>query len=88
MNSPQQKNLFAIEPDQPEWEIAAEQDRLVADIALTRTFDQTFSYAVPETLREVIAPGKRVEVPFGKGNRKELAFCVGLEQGAQTGRHH
>ena len=85
MNSPQQKNLFAIEPDQPEWEIAAEQDRLVADIALTRTFDQTFSYAVPETLREVIAPGKRVEVPFGKGNRKELAFCVGLEQGAQTG---
>lgn len=85
MNSPYQKNLFATEPDRPEWEIAAEQDRLVAEIALTRTFDQTFTYAVPESLRDVIAPGKRVEVPFGKGNRKELAFCVGLTQGPQTG---
>ena len=85
VNSPQQKKLFATEPDRLEWEIAAEQDRLVAEIALTRTFDQTFSYAVPETLREVIAPGKRVEVPFGRGNRKELAFCVGLTQGGQTG---
>ena len=85
MKSPQQKKLFATEPERPEWEIAAEQDRLIAEIALTRTFEQTFSYVVPETLREFIAPGKRVEVPFGKGNRKELAFCVGLTQGGETG---
>ncbi|MFP6762210.1 MAG: primosomal protein N', partial [Planctomycetaceae bacterium] len=81
MNLPQQKKLFATEPERTQWELAAEQDRLVADIALTRTFEQTFTYAVPETLRERIAPGKRVEVPFGRGNRTEQAFCVGLRQG-------
>jgi primosomal protein N' (replication factor Y) (superfamily II helicase) len=85
VKSPQQKNLFDSEPERTEWELAAEQDRLIAEVALTRTFEQTFSYAVPETLREFIAPGKRVEVPFGKGNRKELAFCVGLTQGGETG---
>ena len=86
VNLPQQKKLFATEPERTQWELAAEQDRLVAEVALTRTFEQTFTYAVPETLRELIAPGKRVEVPFGKGNRAELAFCVGLRQGDSGNR--
>ena len=33
MTKSTQKNLFQTEPDRPEWEIAAEEDRLVADIA-------------------------------------------------------
>jgi len=75
-----QKNLFQTEPDRPEWEIAAEEDRLVADVALVRPLEQTYSYLVPESLREFIEPGQRVEILFGKGNRKEVAFCVGLSQ--------
>jgi len=75
-----QKNLFQTEPDRPEWEIAAEEDRLVADIALVRPLEQTYSYLVPESLRELIGPGQRVEILFGRGNRKEVAFCVGLSQ--------
>jgi len=75
-----QKNLFQTEPDRPEWEIAAEEDRLVADVALVRPLEQTYSYLVPESLREFIGPGQRVEILFGKGNRKEVAFCVGLSQ--------
>lgn len=86
MTRPTQKNLFQTEPDRPEWEIAAEEDRLVADVALVRPLEQTFSYLVPESLRELIGPGQRVEIPFGKGNRKEVAFCVGLSQLTTTHR--
>ncbi|MGZ0170961.1 MAG: replication restart helicase PriA [Planctomycetales bacterium] len=80
MKGPTQKNLFQTEPDRPEWEIAAEEDRLVADVALVRPLEQTYSYLVPESLRELIGPGQRVEILFGKGNRKEVAFCVGLSK--------
>ncbi len=80
MTKSTQKNLFQTEPDRPEWEIAAEEDRLVADIALVRPLEQTYSYLVPESLRELIGPGQRVEILFGRGNRKEVAFCVGLSQ--------
>jgi len=75
-----QKNLFQTEPDRPAWEIAAEEDRLVAEVALVRPLEQTYSYLVPESLREFIGPGQRVEIQFGKGNRKEVAFCVGLSK--------
>jgi primosomal protein N' (replication factor Y) (superfamily II helicase) len=75
-----QKNLFQTEPDRPAWEIAAEEDRLIAEVALVRPLEQTYSYLVPESLRELIGPGQRVEVLFGKGNRKEVAFCVGLSK--------
>lgn len=80
MTKSTQKNLFQTEPDRPEWEIAAEEDRLVADIALVRPLEQTYSYLVPESLREFIGPGQRVEILFGRGNRKEVAFCVGLSK--------
>ena len=80
MTKSTQKNLFQTEPDRPEWEVAAEEDRLVADIALVRPLEQTYSYLVPESLREFIGPGQRVEILFGRGNRKEVAFCVGLSK--------
>ena len=75
-----QKNLFQTEPDRPAWEVAAEEDRLVAEVAIVRPLEQTYSYLVPESLREFIGPGQRVEILFGKGNRKEVAFCVGLSK--------
>ncbi len=80
MKGSTQKNLFQTEPDRPAWEIAAEEDRLIAEVALVRPLEQTYSYLVPESLRELIGPGQRVEVLFGKGNRKEVAFCVGLSK--------
>lgn len=86
MTRPNQKNLFQTEPDRPAWEIAAEEDRLVADVALVRPLEQTYSYLVPESLRELIGPGQRVEIQFGKGNRKEVAFCVGLSNPKSSNR--
>jgi primosomal protein N' (replication factor Y) len=77
-NSQTQKSLFLPEPERPEWEIAAELDRLVAQVAINRPLETTYDYLVPEPLREMLNAGQRVEVPFGTGNHTETAFCVGL----------
>ncbi len=38
--------------------------------------DRIFSYRIPETMQEQVVPGTVVEVPFGKGNRKERGFVL------------
>lgn len=50
--------------------------------------DRLYSYLIPEKLRETLAPGDFVSLPFGKGNRQQTALvfemhlsggCVGAE---------
>src|SRR5438270_755792 len=41
---------------------------LFAEVVFDRPLDTAYSYAVPESLREAIAAGKRVEAPFGRGD--------------------
>lgn len=60
------------------WEIAAEADQLAAEVVLNVPLETIFHYLVPEDLRDLIGPGQRVKVPFGKGNRLEIGYCVGL----------
>ncbi len=40
--------------------------------------DRLYDYAVPESMREKIAPGMRVIVPFGQGNRKTEGFALAV----------
>ena len=47
----------------------------VVRVALDTGADALFDYRLPEHLGTV-EPGRRVEVPFGKGNRLEEAFVV------------
>jgi primosomal protein N' (replication factor Y) len=49
---------------------------LFADIVFDRPLDHAFTYAVPDSLREDLSAGKRVLVPFGKGDRPTTGFCV------------
>lgn len=44
-----------------------------------RETDKPFSYAVPKELRDGIAPGSRVVVPFGKGNKQLEGYVLGLK---------
>lgn len=52
---------------------------LYAEIVFDRPVEQTYSYGVPENLRDEVAVGKRVVAPFGRGNRPTTGFCVGLD---------
>src|SRR5215510_3316566 len=49
---------------------------LFADIVFDRPLDHAYTYAVPESLAGKVGVGKRVEAPFGKGDRGTPGFCV------------
>ncbi len=55
---------------------------LFAEIVFDRPLDHAYSYAVPDELRPLIAVGKRVQVPFGRGDRPTVGYCVGLSESA------
>ncbi|MCI0462823.1 MAG: primosomal protein N', partial [Gemmataceae bacterium] len=55
---------------------------LFAEIVFDRPLDHAYTYSVPERLRDDIAIGKRVQAPFGKGDRATAGYCVHLTTAA------
>src|SRR5947209_10106575 len=53
---------------------------LFADIVFDRPLDHAYTYAVPDALRDAIGVGKRVQVPFGRGDRATPGFCVRVSE--------
>jgi primosomal protein N' (replication factor Y) len=51
---------------------------LFADVVFDRPLDSAYTYAVPDRLHAAVAVGKRVQVPFGKGDRPVVGYCVRL----------
>ena len=51
----------------------------VAVSSATIAFDKPFSYLVPDRLVQYVQPGKRILVPFGKGNRKRVGLILSIE---------
>lgn len=54
-------------------------NRLIATVAVENTFfstDSDYDYYVPNDLQNIIKPGIRVKVPFGKGNRKRNGIVL------------
>ncbi len=49
---------------------------LYADIVFDRPLDHAYSYAVPSDLVDRIGVGKRVEAPFGRGDKATIGYCV------------
>jgi primosomal protein N' (replication factor Y) len=72
-------------PDPLPWEVAAQNDRMIARLVFNRPLDTPFDYLVPDGLRTLIVPGQRVKAPFGKGDRLTVGYCV--EIAAKTDQH-
>ena len=49
-----------------------------ADIVFDRPLDHAYSYAVPPALVDAVGVGKRVECPFGRGDRTTVGYCVNV----------
>ncbi|WP_417847702.1 replication restart helicase PriA [Thalassoglobus sp.] len=86
MSPKHQKGLFQLEPEPAPWELAAGADLLAAQVVFNRPLDTVYHYLVPEPLREMIEPGQRVKVPFGRGNTPTLGYCVGLTSEISTSK--
>ena len=57
----------------------------VIRVAVDAPLDKLFDYLLPRELGPV-SPGQRVQVPFGRRDRIESAFCVEFPAGPQVGR--
>lgn len=68
------------------WEVAAASDVLIADVVFNRPLTTVYQYLVPEPLRDLVGPGQRVQVPFGRGSQLTIGYCVGLGTTLPTGR--
>ena len=61
---------------------------MIAEVALRESVWQTnkiFDYLVPEQLSEKICVGQYVRVPFGKGNRPNVALILALKEQSDYG---
>ena len=61
---------------------------MLAKIAVSAALfamDKPYSYRVPEDLQPLAAAGKRVVVPFGRGNRRTEGMILSLEEGSTDG---
>ncbi|MGD0898425.1 MAG: primosomal protein N' [Thermoguttaceae bacterium] len=74
--SNRQRSLFGPEPEP--WEADDQSEQLVATVVLPTGPSQEFDYAVPDSLRGQIEPGRRVRVPLGRSNRRVIGYCVRL----------
>ena len=79
-----QQNLFETDP--PPWEIDDAGHQLVATIVLSEGPTGAFDYLVPESCRDETKAGRRVRVPFGRGNRTVVGYCVEVETKATGSR--
>lgn len=55
-------------------------DAAFAEIVFDRPLDHAYTYAIPASLQDQIAVGKRVLAPFGRGDKQTVGFCVGLTE--------
>src|SRR5262249_41398623 len=53
---------------------------LYVDIVFDRPLDHAYTYGVPESLANEVGIGKRVEAPFGKGDKSTTGYCVGVHR--------
>ena len=74
MSFAEQKSLF--DDDSPPWDEDDAAEQLVATVVFAKGPNQEFDYSVPARLRANVEPGRRLLVPFGKGNRLLVAYCV------------
>lgn len=56
---------------------------MIAEVIINRTakkLNRTFDYRVPKDLEDLIIIGSKVLVPFGRGEKLEEAFVVGIKE--------
>ncbi|MEC9096513.1 MAG: primosomal protein N' [Planctomycetota bacterium] len=61
------------------WELDAGRDRSLATVVFSEVPWGPYDYLIPDALKSEVQVGRRVEVPLGRGNRKVIGYCVGVQ---------
>ena len=71
-------SLFPGADDETAAKATVSSNQLFADVVFDRPLDHAYTYSVPPVLEDRIEVGKRVEAPFGRGDRGTIGYCVRL----------
>jgi len=82
----QENGLFGPLNEHRDEMFVSPDEAIVVRVALETGGDKLYDYAVPQELAQKLTCGQRVKVPFGKGNRQEVGFCVELPEVASVKR--
>ena len=74
MTQTMQRELFSTDEPKP---LAS---GFFAEVVFDRPLDHVYTYSVSDVLRDNLSVGKRVRVPFGKGDRLTIGYCVGVHE--------
>ena len=55
---------------------------IIVDVPTMQT-NRPFEYSIPDALTDVVEPGMRVEVPFGRGKRKIQGFVMKIKESSE-----
>ncbi|HEX4413707.1 MAG TPA: DEAD/DEAH box helicase family protein, partial [Lacipirellulaceae bacterium] len=86
----QQQSLFETEP--APWEVDEAAEQLVATVVMPEGPECEFDYLAPEEMVADTKPerrleaGRRVRVPFGRGNRSVVGYCIAVGIKSAGGR--
>ena len=79
-----QPSLF--EDDAAPWDLDDRGEQVVATVVFPSGPGGEFDYSVPDRLHELLEPGRRVNVPLGRGNRLLDGYCIRLQTKPAGGR--
>lgn len=74
MTENEQPTLFNTEPEP--WQLDDQDDWIVARVVFAEAPFGPYDYSIPNELESELVPGKRVEVPLGRGNRSIKGYCL------------
>jgi primosomal protein N' (replication factor Y) len=72
--STHQQSLFETAP--PPWEADDAAEQRVATVVFPTGPARDFDYLVPDKLRALVEPGRRVRAPFGRSDRAVVGYCL------------
>lgn len=77
-----QNQLF--DPDPLPWLEADLDDVLCAQVVFNRPLDQAYDYLIPDEFRDRLQVGQRLRVPFGRGDKLTVGYCVSIGKPQRT----
>ncbi len=71
----------------PKWEQAELTEFQIAQVVVNRPLDEPFDYLLPESLSPHLKAGMRVRIPFGRGDKLLIGYCVGIRHATSDDVH-
>ncbi|MFN9717865.1 MAG: DEAD/DEAH box helicase, partial [Planctomycetota bacterium] len=72
--------------DVPEWQQAAMEVVLVADVVFNLLLERPYTYLIPDALRGRVQAGQRVKATLGRSHREVVGYCVGVRMAESNQR--